>query len=158
MLGRGRKNRQLDMFNIPMEKFIDMSHELVTIGNRIDWNSLENHFRTYYSDKGRPSVPVRKIVGFSLLKSRFNISVEKTLDIWLENPYWQFFCGEVHFQNTKPFGVGEFHRFKKRVGESGMERINFIAVEQFGINEDSTYKKYDDRRKRSFWEKFWGSN
>ncbi|MBT5425171.1 MAG: transposase [Bacteroidetes bacterium] len=158
MLGRGRKSRQLDMFNVPMNKFIDMGHELIVVGNRIDWNCLENHFRAYYSERGRPSVPVRKIVGLLLLKSRFNLGDEKALEIWLENPYWQYFCGEVHFQMSKPFASGEFHRFKKRVGEEGMERIRFIAVDQFGISEDPTYRSYDDRKKKSFWEKFWGNN
>jgi len=138
------------MFNVPMNKFIDPDHELVRVGDLIDWNSLENHFRGYYSDRGRPSVPVRKIVGLLLLKSRFNLGEEKALDIWLENPYWQYFCGEVHFQKEKPFASSEFGRFKRRVGDDGMDRIRFIAVEQFGLEQDSTYKKYEDQKRSSF--------
>lgn len=153
MQGRNRKSRQLDMYEVPMNKFIDLQHELVIAGNRIDWNSLENNFRSFYSDKGRPSVPVRKIIGLLLLKSRFGISEEKALDIWIENPYWQFFCGEVHFQKDKPFSIGEFSRFKRRVGSKGLEKIHLISTEYFGIGEEGTYKSYSDLRKQSFWQR-----
>ena len=153
MLGKDRKSRQLDMFEVPMIKFIDAQHELVVVGDEIDWSSLENHFRTYYSDRGRPAVSVRKIVGLLLLKARFNLGDEKALCIWLENPYWQYFCGEVHFQKEKPFSIGEFRRFKKRVGEEGMDRIQFISTEHFGVTEDGTYKNYSDQKNQSFWQR-----
>ncbi len=141
----------MDMFEVPMDKFIDTQHELVVIGNNIDWNSLENHFRGYYSDRGRPAVPVRKIIGLLLLKTRFNIGDEKALCIWLENPYWQYFCGEVYFQKEKPFSIGEFSRFKRRVGDEGLERIQFLSTEHFGITENGTYKNYAIEKKQSLW-------
>ncbi len=142
----------MDMFEVPMSKFIDTQHELRVAGDEIDWNSLENHFRAYYSDRGRPAVPVRKIVGLLLLKARFGISDEKALCIWLENPYWQYFCGEVHFQKEKPFSVGEFSRFKRRVGEAGMYRIQFLSTKHFGVTGQGTYKSYTIQKRKSFWQ------
>ena len=154
MLGRSRKNKQMDMFDIPMKKYIDIKHEFVRIGEDIDWRKLENKFKPYYSDRGRPGVPVRKIAGLQLLKDRFNISDEKALRIWLENPYWQYFCGEVYFQKDKPFSVGEFSRFRKRVGKKGMGMIFSVGEEHFGPLEDKTYMSYSDRKRRGFWDKF----
>ena len=154
MLGKSRKNKQMDMFDVPMKKYIDTSHEFVRIGDNIDWGKLENSFKPYYSDKGRPGVTVRKIGGLQLLKDRFNISDEKALDIWLENPYWQYFCGEIYFQKEKPFSVGEFSRFRKRVGKKGMNIISTVGQEYFGELEDKTYMAYADLKKRGFWDRF----
>ena len=154
MLGRSRKNKQMDMFEVPMNKYIDTGHEFVRVGDEIDWRVLENQFKPYYSEKGRPGIPVRKIAGLQLLKDRFNISDEKALDIWLENPYWQYFCGEVYFQKEKPFSLGEFSRFRKRVGKKGMELIFKVGEEQFGKLEDKTYMTYGDRKRRGFWDRF----
>lgn len=150
MLGRHRKSRQLDIFAVPMDKYLDPEHDLVVTGQKIDWVSLEKEFRNYYSDKGRPSVPLRKIIGLSLLKSRFNLSEEKTLEIWTENPYWQHFCGEVHFQHDKPFSAAEFGRFRKRVGETGQIKIQWLSAEYFGLEEDTRYQKYSDQKKTGF--------
>jgi IS5 family transposase len=150
MLGRSRKSRQLDMFEVPMNKYLNPEHDLILAGDTINWTDLENEYKSYYSDRGRPAVALRKIIGLCMLKSRYRISDEKCLNIWLENPYWQYFCGEVHFQTEKPFSAGEFTRFRRRVGESGMTRIQALAAEQFGIHNDSTYKNFDDQVKVSF--------
>jgi len=145
------------MFEVPMNKFIDTQHELVVVGDEINWNSLENNFRAYYSSRGRPSVPVRKIVGLLILKTRFRLSDEKALNIWLENPYWQYFCGEVHFQKEKPFSTGEFSRFKRRVGEDGMDQIQYLSAEHFGEEENGTYKNYTFLKTRSFWQRLFSN-
>ena len=143
----------MDMFEVPMNRFIDLNHEFVKVGDDIDWGELEISFKPYYSDRGRPGVPVRKIAGLLLLKDRFNISDEKALDIWLENPYWQFFCGEIYFQREKPFSLGEFSRFRKRVGKKGMGLISDVGEDHFGRFEDKTYMTYGDRKRRGFWDR-----
>lgn len=152
MLGKNRKSRQLDLFEVPMEKFLDPDHDLVRAGQAISWQELEQEFSDLYSDRGRPSIPVRRIAGLYMLKTRYQVGEEKALQIWLENPYWQFFSGEVHFQREKPFSVGEFSRFKKRVGEAGMTKIELLAASHLGIAVDPTYHKYRARlNKRGLW-------
>jgi IS5 family transposase len=154
MLGRSRKNKQMDMFDIPMKKYIDINHEFVSKGDDIDWVKLESDFKSFYSERGRPAISLRKIAGLQILKDRFSISDEKALDIWLENPYWQYFCGEMYFQKDKPFSIGEFSRFRKRVGKKGMGMISHIGEECFGPLQDKTYMTYADRKRRGFWDKF----
>jgi IS5 family transposase len=142
------------MFEVPMNKYLNLDHELVSAGDSIDWVELENDFRGYYSDRGRPAVALRKVLGLCLLKSRFGLSDEKCLKIWLENPYWQYFCGEVHFQTEKPFSYGELSRFRKRIGESGMTKIQFLATKKFGISDDGRYRNFEDQIKVSFFKRF----
>ena len=56
-----------------------------------------------------------------LLKQMFKESNESVVEGWKENPYWQFFTGEVFFQSSQPFDPSEFVHFRKRIKESGLE-------------------------------------
>jgi len=156
MLGRTRNKRQLEIFEVPIARFINPGHELVIGANQIDWEELEESLKPYYSDKGRRSIPPRKIIGMMLLKERFNLSDEKVLRIWPENPYWQYFCGEIHFQPEKPFSLSELTRFRRRIGEPGHDIMKRINLKQFANPEDKSYETLSDRRKRSFWKKIMG--
>ncbi len=156
MLGRSRNKRQLEIFEVPVARFISKKHELVVGADQIDWEVIEDKFLPFYSPKGRPSIPPRKIIGMMLLKERFNLSDEKVLKIWPENPYWQYFCGEVHFQTEKPFSHSELSRFRQRVGKEGMDVLHDITLKQFGNPDSRTYGTYSDRRKKNFWKKIIG--
>ncbi|RBB18077.1 IS5/IS1182 family transposase, partial [Xanthomonas oryzae pv. oryzae] len=54
------------------------------------------------STGGRPALPVRLIAGLLYLKHAYDLSDEAVCERWLENPYWQFFTGEVVFQTCLP--------------------------------------------------------
>ena len=51
-------------------------------------------YEYYCADNGRPSVPIRKMVGMMLLKNIYNLSDEGVVARWLENPCMQYFTGE----------------------------------------------------------------
>jgi len=40
---------------------------------------------------------------------------------WAENPYWQHFCGETFFQHRLPIDPSSLTRWRKRIGEEGVE-------------------------------------
>ena len=46
----------------------------------------------------------------------------------MENPYWQYFCGEVYFQHAAPIDPSSLTRFRQRIGESGCERLLQVTV------------------------------
>ena len=123
MLKKTNKNPQLNVFQTPLKSFIDLSHEIVLLSNQVDWDQLEEDLSIYYSDKGSPAVPVRKISGLLILKRMFDESDESVVERWKENPYWQYFCGEVYFQFNQPFDPSDFVHFRNRVGKEGMEKI-----------------------------------
>ena len=132
MIGKTEKNPQLNMYKVPLIQFINTEHELYQLAERIDWEEIERDLTEYYCiDNGRPSIPIRKIVGVVLLKRMFNESDESVVDRWRENPYWQYFCGEVHFQHQWPFDPTELIKFRKRMGERGMERILKASIDLF---------------------------
>jgi len=93
MVGKIEKNPQLSIFQTPLIQFIDIEHPICVLANKINWENVEKDFEDYYKNFGRPSIPIRKMVGLLLLKYENNLSDEKVVALWKENPYWQYFCG-----------------------------------------------------------------
>ena len=80
---------QLEMFKTVLTSFIHPEHELCHLAKKIDWKSLEEEFGPLYGKVGRPSVPIRTIVGLLLLKQMYSLGDETVVERYLENPYWQ---------------------------------------------------------------------
>lgn len=133
MLGKTPKNPQLNIFEIPLISFINLDHEICVLSRNIDWDNLENELSPLYSHTGQPSVPIRKIVGLLLLKQIYNLGDETVIERWIENPYWQYFCGEVNFQKNSPFDPSDFVHFRKRIGKHGAELLLKLSIQLHGI-------------------------
>lgn len=119
---------QADLFRLKLSSIIDMHHSLVILAHQIDWPSIEKDLAQFYSDEGRPSIPIRIIAGLLMLKYMFSESDESAIDRWIENPYWQYFSGEQYFQFEQPFDPSEFVHFRKRIGAKGLEAILSYTV------------------------------
>jgi len=112
---------QEDLFRLRLDQLLDQRHELYRLANKIDWSAFEVRFGPLYSDEGRPAIPVRLMVGLHYLKHLFNESDESVVARWVENPYWQYFCGEDYFQHRLPIDPSQMTRFRQRIGETGCE-------------------------------------
>jgi hypothetical protein len=44
---------------------------------------------------GVPPLPTRLVAGLFILKHMHNLSDQALCERWVENPYFQYFCGEV---------------------------------------------------------------
>ena len=118
---------QNDLFKARLDQIIDLGHELVLLALAIDWRFLEASFGTAYSgEPGQPPLPVRRMAGLAILKHTFNLSDEELTARWVENPYFQYFCGEEFFRHTAPFDRSSMTRFRQRMGE---ERLNALVQE-----------------------------
>ena len=132
MIGKIDPTPQLEMFKIPLKHFIKEEHELVLLSKKIQWEQLESDLSQYYCvNNGRPGIPIRTISGMLILKRMFNESDESVIDRWVENPYWQYFCGEIYFQHEPPFDRTELIKFRKRIGEEGAEKILKLSIDLF---------------------------
>ncbi len=132
MLKKLPENPQLKMFKTVLISFIHPDHKLCLLAREIDWASLEKEFAPLYGNTGRPSIPIRTIVGLLLLKQMYNLGDETVVERYLENPYWQHFCGEIYFQYKLPFDPSDFVHFRKRIGEEGMKKIFKQSIDLFG--------------------------
>ena len=115
---------QTDMFRERLESIINMSHKLVKLASIIKWDWLETSVLHHYChDNGRPAGSARLMMGLLILKDIEGQSDESVCERWVENPYWQYFCGEEFFQHKFPVTPESLSIFRKRIGEAGMENI-----------------------------------
>ncbi len=113
MIGKSPDQKQRNLFQPLLSEFIDMSHELVLLAQKIDWKHFEQSFSPYYSTTGQPSMPIRFMVGCLMLKRLYNYGDETLTKAWEMNPYMQYFCGEAHFQHHFPCDPSDFVHFRK---------------------------------------------
>ena len=133
MLGKLQENHR-ELFRTRLEDLINPRHELALLAKTIDWQYFENAFKSFYSDKGAPSVPVRTMVGCLLLKHLYNLGDEKIPEHWVCNVYFQYFCGGVFFEHKFPFDPSAFVHFRNRVGDAGIEKIFAYSVTLHGAD------------------------
>jgi IS5 family transposase len=107
---------EADLFRSRLDQMINMRHELVRLAGLIDWTFFDQRFEPLYSETGRPGIPTRLMVGLHLLKHIHNLSDELICDRWVENPYFQFFCGETFFQHVLPIDRSSMTRWRLRIG------------------------------------------
>ena len=50
----------------------------------------------YTDGPGQPPLPTRLMAGLAILKHMHNLSDEELALRWVENPYYQHFCGEEY--------------------------------------------------------------
>ncbi len=118
------KSLQTELFKIPLNKIINTKHPLCVLGAKIKWSEFDKAFGPLYSEgKGRPAKPTRLMVGLHYLKHTYNLSDEGVVSQWLENPYWQYFCGNEYFEHNFPIDASSMTRWRKRVSEAGMEKL-----------------------------------
>jgi IS5 family transposase len=122
---------QLEMFKTVLASFINPQHELCLLAKEIDWDYLEKEFAPLYGEVGRPSIPIRTIVGLLLLKQIYNIGDETVMERYINSPYCQHFCGEIYFQYKYPFDPSDFVHFRKRIGEERMKKIFKQSIDLF---------------------------
>src|SRR5258708_32605959 len=112
-----------ELFRGKLKNILNLQHELVQLGELIDWARLEAHFAPYYGEAGRPGLPIRLVVGLHLLKHIEGLSDEAVCERWERDPYMQYFCGEEYFQHSFPLERSGMTHFRHRVGEQALETL-----------------------------------
>lgn len=111
-----------DLFRALLENNINPKHELVLLAKLIDWERFDEEFGAFYDDRaGREALPTRLMAGVHLLKHMKGISDEKLCEQWVENPYYQFFCGEIYFQHDLSFDRSSMTNWRQRIGAETLE-------------------------------------
>jgi transposase, IS5 family len=125
-----RDSGQKDLFRARLDQIIDMDHALAKLGRAVDWRFLEARFGAVYSDgPGQPPLPTRLMAGLAILKHMHDLSDEVLCERWIENPYFQLFCGEEFFQHKLPFDRSSLTRWRQRMGEEKL-----VALIQESLN------------------------
>src|SRR5882724_10042214 len=126
-----RENGEQDLFRSRLDQIIDMEHALAKLARAIDWGFLEEHFGAVYEDgPGRPPLPTRLMAGLAILKHAHNLSDEVLCERWVENPYYQYLCGEEFFQHRLTFDRSSLTRWRQRMGD---DRLHALLQESLSV-------------------------
>jgi transposase, IS5 family len=126
-----RESGEQDLFRSRLDQVINMDHALVKLARTIDWRFLEKKFSAVYKDgAGQPPLPTRLMAGLAILKHTYNLSDEVVCELWLENPYYQYFCGEEFFQHRLPLDRSSMTNWRNRMGE---ERLQALLQESLAV-------------------------
>ena len=119
-----------NLFFPHLDTLLDPNHSLFKLANEINWDVFCEEFGNLYCpNNGRPGIPIRVVVGLLYLKEMYNESDENVVKKFVENPYWQWFCGFQHFQHKFPCDPSVLSRWRKRVGPTGMEKLLKETIE-----------------------------
>jgi len=119
-----KKDNRIELFRERLDNILDRKHELFRLAELIDWEFFEKELGSFYKGNcGQPGAPIRLMVGLSYLQHAFGLSDEAVVSKWVENPYWQYFCGETYFQHRLPIDPSSMSRWRKRIGEKGCELV-----------------------------------
>lgn len=74
-----------DLFRFPLAEHLNPKHELVLLGDAMDWSELERSFSAHFaSTTGRPALPPRLVAGLLYLQHAYDCSDEITVNTWVE--------------------------------------------------------------------------
>src|ERR1035438_4856347 len=119
-----RKLVEQKSFLLPtLAEQLDARRPIYQLAGKIPWSDFDEEFGAFYSEEGRPAKPVRLMVGLLFLKQMHNLGDETAVAQWVQNPYWQFFCGESQFQWALPCDPSDLVHFRNRIGEQGVALI-----------------------------------
>ena len=126
-----RESGQGDLLRSRLDQILDLRHPLVALARKVDWAFLEKTFGEAYRDgPGQPPLPTRLMAGLVILKYTHDLSDEVLCERWVENPYYQFFCGEEFFQHELVLDRSSLTRWRQRMGE---EKIKALLQESLSI-------------------------
>jgi IS5 family transposase len=119
-----QNNQQNELFWSRLSVQLTQNHPLILLSNLIDWKSFEKDFSKLFVEKiGQPAKPVRLVVGILMLQHMYGLSDENVVYRWVENPYWQCFCGYDYLENKIPLHPTSLIKWRRRLGESGLAKI-----------------------------------
>ncbi|MGF6472999.1 IS5 family transposase [Paraburkholderia youngii] len=134
-----------DFFRQPLREQINLKHPLIRLADLINWERLgASMSESFVSRKGRPATSPRLIAGLLYLQHAFDLSDEEVVWQWVENPYWQVFTGETYLQTEPPIDPSSLTRWRKRMGEAGVEELlaeTIEAAKRAGVIKASSVKR-----------------
>jgi len=146
-MAQPRDDRQKELFRPALDQIIDMGHPLAGLAQNIDWDFLDRPLGGIHKPgAGHPPLPVRLMAGLLILKHMHSLSDEALCARWMENPYFQFFCGEAVFRRELRFDSSTLTRWRRRrFTTSALVRYDGLRM-QLGILQDGLLERTHDSK------------
>jgi hypothetical protein len=132
---KDRKTSYLFTELFPFGGRLDEQNRWLWIADLIPWEELEDEYRQYFSDVGRPGTDSQLVIGLLLLKHMTGLSDEEVVEAVKENPYMQAFCGFEQFVTGEILDPSTLTNMRERLGLKFFKEL-----------ERKTYKVLIERR------------
>jgi transposase, IS5 family len=123
MKGRKAKGSSPQPGGVLLKDLLNPAHPLYRLAGVVNWAHFERQFGQFYAELGRPALATRLLVGLHYLKYLYKVSDEVVVASWVENPYWQYFCGAEYFAHELPCDPSSLVKWRQRVGGGGREQL-----------------------------------
>ena len=115
---------QSELFKSRLSNQLNPKGPLFILSQQINWSVFEKEFGSFYrAGPGQPPKPIRLMVGLMMLQHMHGLSDEQVVHQWVQNPYWQYFCGYDYLQWDLPIDPSSMTRWRKRLGIENLEKI-----------------------------------
>ena len=113
---KDRKTSYLFPELFPFGGRLDEKNRWLRITELVPWEELEDEYRPYFSDVGRPATDSQLVIGLLLLKHMTGLSDEEVVEAVAENPYMQAFCGFEQFVTQDILDSSTLTKMRERLG------------------------------------------
>ncbi len=116
--------QQPDLFQAQFDQILNPDHPMVILANKIDWKRFDAALEPcFHPEVGAPALPTRLMVGLLYLKHAFSESDKSLVERWVDNPYWQYFCGFSTFQHEFPLYPMSLVKWRQRMGAERLAEL-----------------------------------
>ena len=129
-----RKSPQISMFETPgnfmMLSGLDPNNRWVRMSKLIPWDLVEEKYAKNFKETpfSRPAKPARMAIGTQIIKEKYVLSDDETVEMITENPYLQYFIGLEYFTNQAPMEASVLTLFRKRITPEMLAEINDYII------------------------------
>ena len=132
MKSKPENEYQKNLFRVDLECLLNTEKPLYKLANKIDWFVFEKEFGSTYSpNRGRPGVPIKKMVALHYLKSAYGESDEsvftKSISSCAEDKK-----GELSFEEVEDILWSSIKRCRASAPggkkDKGSERFNRVGL------------------------------
>ena len=113
---KDRRTGNLFTEMLPFGGRLNSENRWMKLEGLVPWEELEEIYRKYFSEVGRPGKDSQLINGLLIVKHLKVVSDEEVVKDFLENPYVQYFCGYEQFITGKEIESSTLTRMRKRLG------------------------------------------
>lgn len=101
---------------------LNCANDLLSLEGRLDWGAIEGALEPRHIETPLARLPVRLLAGLQLLMLLRDLSDDEVCAQWVENPYFQAFCGATAFSHELPLSSTELAAWRCDVGAESLQR------------------------------------
>ena len=118
-------------FEQPFGGSLSPDNRWVKMAELIPWSEFESEYaQNFPTEMGAPAKSFRMALGALIIKEKLGISDRETVEQIRENPYLQYFIGQLTYSNELAFDPSLLVHFRQRISPNLINKVNERMVEK----------------------------